>query len=76
LKISDTGIGIPDTILHQILNDNQFYTSHGTAMERGTGLGLQLCRNLIKLNNGKISFQSNQKTGTVCSVYLPLAKNI
>ena len=76
LKISDTGVGISDTIFHQIFYDNRFYTSHGTAMERGTGLGLQLCRNLIKLNNGKISIQSNQKLGTTCSIYIPLAKNI
>lgn len=71
LNISDTGIGMTEEQLNNILA-KKMNTTLGTANERGTGLGLQLCFDFVKMNQGKIEIHSRKGQGTVFSIYLPL----
>ncbi len=48
ISIQDTGVGIPEDKIETIFNMNEEYTTLGTNNEKGTGLGLTLCKDLIE----------------------------
>ena len=65
VSITDNGSGIPDKLKSKI------FEPKFTTKTAGMGLGLGIVKNIIKSNNGKISFVSTQKKGTTFSVVLP-----
>lgn len=72
IKISDTGIGIPDENLEKLFTP--FFTTKEVG--KGTGLGLPLVYGIIKMHKGKIEVQSNcnaenGKTGTTFTLTIP-----
>tara|TARA_R110002124_G_scaffold47149_2_gene140676 strand:- start:13435 stop:15423 length:1989 start_codon:yes stop_codon:yes gene_type:complete len=70
ISVKDTGTGIPESKLG-ILFTNSFYSTSGTRNERGTGLGLMLCKEFIKLNHGKIWVESEFGVGTTIYFSIP-----
>ncbi|MGB0347291.1 MAG: tetratricopeptide repeat-containing sensor histidine kinase, partial [Balneolaceae bacterium] len=72
ISVTDTGKGIPSDKLPYILND-EFKSTQGTKGEKGTGLGLIICKEFIQKNQGKIWIQSEESTGTTVSFSLPVA---
>jgi len=66
LHIKDNGCGIEKEDLEKVFDP--FYTSKS----RGTGLGLTICKELIKLHNGNIEIQSQTGQGTSVKISLPL----
>ena len=71
LKVSDTGIGISPDQLQNLFRIDVRQSSNGTNEEKGTGLGLILCREFIELNRGVLHINSSSDAGTTFSVYLP-----
>ena len=69
IKISDTGIGISKENINKIMSDN-FYTTRGTSNEKGSGLGLSLCKYFIEMNHGKLSIESEVGKGSTFSFTL------
>jgi signal transduction histidine kinase len=69
--VTDTGIGISEERIEGIFKTDSKNKTKGTAGESGTGLGLILCNEFIKLNNGHISVKSQLNQGTTFSVHLP-----
>jgi two-component system sensor histidine kinase/response regulator len=72
ISISDTGKGIPAGDQSRIFNDVSFTTA-GTSQEKGSGLGLSLCKEMIEKNKGRIWFESTVDVGTTFTFLLPLA---
>lgn len=72
LKIMDSGIGIPKVMQDKLFSTEDFHTTDGTLDEKGSGLGLKLCHELIKLNNGWIKVKSQSGKGTTFSLGLPM----
>ncbi len=70
VKVSDNGIGIPDNDLEKILRIDIRYTTEGTAEEKGTGLGLILCKEIIEKHGGEIQIKSENNKGTEVSFTL------
>ena len=70
ISIKDTGIGIPEDKLNKIFADS-FYTTEGTANEKGTGLGLMLCKDFVERNQGVLTLESEFGKGTTISFTLP-----
>jgi len=70
LKIRDEGTGISEGDMKRIENKEMFSTP-GTGREFGTGLGLFLSRDLLKMNKGELHIESALKVGTVVSIILP-----
>jgi len=62
--IKDTGIGISEDNLGKIFKIAQNYKSLGTNNEKGTGLGLILCKEFIDQNNGTIRVESKENIGS------------
>ncbi|MCW5912638.1 MAG: response regulator [Cyclobacteriaceae bacterium] len=74
VKVSDTGIGLsPD---EQAKIFEPFYQTHeARQMETGTGIGLALALEYVKLHHGHIRVDSIKGSGTTFIIHLPLGKN-
>lgn len=72
LEIRDNGIGIPEKLQKEVFK--LFYRADNAvnSTETGSGIGLLLTRNLVKLHNGTISLDSVESVGTVFTVKFPL----
>jgi signal transduction histidine kinase len=73
LNLSDTGIGMTEEQLKNIFS-RKMTTTNGTANEKGTGLGLQLCLDFIQMNKGKMEVHSRKGQGSVFSISLPVSE--
>ena len=71
VKVSDNGIGIPDSNKAKVFSLDSI-TTLGTQKEKGTGLGLLICRELIEKNKGRIWFESQEDRGTTFFFTLPV----
>ncbi|WP_158975424.1 ATP-binding protein [Cellulophaga sp. L1A9] len=74
IYIKDTGVGITEEALNKIFNTQETFTTYGTNNEKGTGLGLVLCKEMIEKNNGSIWAESTLNIGTCFYFTLPKAK--
>jgi len=74
LKICDNGIGIPETKQKYLFTSAEIESTPGTENEKGTGLGLKLCYELVKINNGTIVIESKTGEGTCFIITLPMTK--
>ena len=61
--VSDTGVGIPEQNLTKLFASETF-TTQGTGSEKGTGLGLLLCKDFVEKNHGKIWVESTPGKGS------------
>lgn len=75
VKIKDTGIGIEPEKIDSIFDLTINKSEQGTKGEMGSGLGLTLVRDLVKLNKGAIKVESHWNRGTVFEVELPGEEN-
>ena len=76
IAVRDTGIGMsPDGVVKAL---NPFEQADGTHSRRheGTGLGLHLCTNLMKLFGGGLNIESNLGTGTTVTIHFPPERTI
>ncbi|MCG6186388.1 sensor histidine kinase [Maribellus maritimus] len=73
VKIQDNGVGMDKEQLKNLFRIGKVKSKPGTANEKGTGLGLILCKEFIDLNNGKLTVESEPGKGTLFSVFLPVA---
>lgn len=64
IMVEDSGIGMTGDIIDKVLNNTEHYTTLGTNKEQGTGLGLVLCKELIKKNEGEMEIISTLGNGT------------
>ena len=71
IYISDTGQGIPENILDKIFQIGTIFSTKGTRGEKGTGLGLLLCKEMVEKQGGNIFVKSTEGKGTTFSFTLP-----
>ena len=74
LSVHDTGVGIPESGLKSLFRIDKTYTTSGTEKEKGTGLGLILCKDLIEKNEGTLAVESVVGAGTTFTFTIPLAE--
>ncbi|MDD3568331.1 MAG: ATP-binding protein [Bacteroidales bacterium] len=76
VSVSDTGKGISSENLKKLFG-REIFSTRGTSNEKGTGLGLLLCKDFITLNGGEIWAKSVEGVGSEFFFTLPLeAPNI
>lgn len=73
ISIMDNGIGIPSEILDKLFKIDESISTKGTANEKGTGLGLVLCKEFVERNGGKIWVESIENEGTKFYFTVPKA---
>ncbi|MBL6448038.1 hypothetical protein JMN32_17100 [Fulvivirga sp. 29W222] len=69
-EVSDTGVGISQDIQKKLFGTSNYSTA-GTSLEKGTGLGLLICKELIEKIGGDISVESELGEGTTFRVSIP-----
>ncbi|WP_445749230.1 PAS domain-containing sensor histidine kinase [Polaribacter sp.] len=74
VTISDNGIGINKEKLKDFFNLSQIKSTVGTANEKGSGLGLVLCKEFVEKHGGKIWVESEFGKGSDFKFTLPLNK--
>ena len=72
VEMADNGIGIPKEIAENLFILNSFYTTQGTNREKGSGLGLVMCRDFVEKNGGKIHVDSIPGQGSKFIFTLPV----
>lgn len=70
--VKDTGVGFDKNIGAKLFDEMQHVTTYGTANEKGTGIGLLICKNIIEKNEGKIWADSKPNEGANFYFILPL----
>ncbi|MBT6406878.1 MAG: PAS domain S-box protein [Rhodospirillaceae bacterium] len=73
IVVSDTGVGVSDDVIDNIFALDQKTTTKGTAGEKGSGLGLPLCDELVRKMNGSIRLETGSGKGSRFIVVLPAA---
>ena len=71
LRFQDNGIGLPEDMMKGILSNTEMISTYGTDKERGTGLGLKLCHELVLVNKGVLRIESKEGQGTTVFVSIP-----
>jgi signal transduction histidine kinase len=69
--IEDSGVGIPTDKIDKLFKIEENTTTKGTNAEKGTGLGLVLCKELVEKQGGRISVTSILNEGTKVSFTIP-----
>ncbi len=73
VSVTDTGIGISPDKIAKIFSIESQLTTPGTNNEKGTGLGLLICKEFVEKNGGKIWVESIPNIGTSFYFSLPLS---
>ncbi|MDZ7738419.1 MAG: ATP-binding protein [Bacteroidales bacterium] len=72
ISVRDNGRGMDADNLEKLVKRSVIKSTTGTNGERGTGLGLQLCYDLVRVNRGEMHISSSKGEGTTVSFTLPL----
>lgn len=72
--VRDKGKGIPEANKHKLFQINKIFSTQGTRGEKGTGLGLILCREIIEKHGGEIWYFSEAEAGTEFHFTFPIFK--
>jgi signal transduction histidine kinase len=73
VSVKDNGVGMPTDVLRILFDKTAPYTTRGTANEKGTGLGLILCKEFVEKNGGRIWVESAEDYGSTFYFTLPKA---
>ena len=71
ISIQDNGIGIESENLDKLFKIETSHSTKGTANEKGTGLGLILCKDFVEKNGGSIGVESEEGKGSRFYICLP-----
>ena len=71
VSVADNGVGMTPEVICKLFRIDTKLTTKGTADEKGTGLGLILCKEFIEKNGGRIGVDSKPGEGTVFYFTLP-----
>ncbi len=74
LAVADDGFGIPDAEKQKIFSKFYRVGNEDTRSTTGTGLGLYMVKELLKLLKGKVEVKNNSPKGTVFEISLPKAQ--
>lgn len=76
LYVQDSGVGMSEEALKRLSEDEQVESTLGTNQEKGTGLGLRICKKYVQLNNGTFSASSKVGEGTCITITIPRSESI
>lgn len=76
ISVVDTGIGMTEKMISQILESSNTYTTLGTDKEQGSGLGINICIDFLKRHEQELFIENNKEkqgvSGSTFTFYLPV----
>lgn len=72
VRVEDEGVGIREEDQQKLFRSDSLFTTYGTNDEKGSGLGLLLCKEFVQKQGGSISLESKVDEGTVFRFTIPL----
>jgi signal transduction histidine kinase len=72
ITVSDNGVGMTKEIKNKIFNSSTYYFTNGTEGEKGSGLGLNICKEFVEKNGGKIWVESEVNKGSKFKFTIPV----
>lgn len=69
VEVTDTGVGISERLLPELFEKEKKTTTLGTDGEHGTGLGLPLCKDIMRAHGGDIEVESHPGVGSTFLLY-------
>jgi PAS domain S-box-containing protein len=72
--VEDEGVGMKPEVVNNLFRLDKDTTSYGTEKEKGSGLGLLICKDFVEKNGGVIEVQSLQGKGSVFCFTMPVAE--
>ena len=76
VSIRDTGIGIPETHIPKLLDSQANVSTNGTKGEKGSGLGLNICNEIVQTNDGWMKIESVPGEGTTIFLGIKSAEKV
>lgn len=74
ISIQDSGVGMSKEILDGLFSSERSQSLPGTANEKGTGFGLLMIKEFVKLNRGEINVESKEGEGSIFKLSFPVQK--
>jgi len=74
ISVQDSGKGMSEEEVQKLFFINTHFSHSGTSGEKGTGIGLLLCKELVELNGGRLRVKSKLGKGSTFYFNLPLVK--
>ena len=71
ISVKDSGVGIPQKDIKKLFKIDQSFSTYGTRNEKGTGLGLILCKEFVEKNGGKLKVESEPGKGSKFTFTIP-----
>lgn len=71
IVVSDTGIGIAAEDIEKVLDKDTLFTTKGIHGEKGTGLGVSICAEIMRAHGGTLEIESQPGEGTSVILTLP-----
>jgi signal transduction histidine kinase len=71
VSVSDTGVGMEQETVDKLFKIETSFTSRGTENEKGTGLGLLLCKEFLEKHGGNIWIESEIGKGSTFTFSIP-----
>ncbi len=73
-KITDTGVGIPQSAIKKLGQPFEQVENQLTKSHTGSGLGLAISRSLLELHKGKLEITSKEMKGTTVTIIMPITQ--
>jgi signal transduction histidine kinase len=72
ISVADNGVGMSDMNKKKIFRTDTLHSTYGTMDEKGSGLGLLLCKEFVEKQGGVITFESELEKGSTFTFTIPL----
>lgn len=76
ISVADNGVGINQVSIDKLFRIEETYSTLGTQKEKGSGLGLLLCKEFVEKHGGRIWVESEVGKGSTFRFTIPLKKEI
>jgi len=71
IAVKDNGVGMSEEVMKNVFQTTSNHSTHGTSNEKGTGLGLILCKEFVEKNDGRLMVNSKIGEGSRFTFTLP-----
>lgn len=76
ISVSDEGVGMDDETIQNVFDSTKHFTTQGTLNEKGSGIGIELCKRFISFHGSRLRVESHPGKGSTFYFTLPAVKPV